>query len=551
MIKYRLSTINSFLKEELDIKTIEQRLAKHAVEINYHDTDYIDLSLPHNRVDLISYYGIARSLQDDYQAGKCILPSLHNLELLIEGTIYVVHCDQTHFTKPESLLLGLTSIIDDTDLTITTPWDQWLKCTQMLYGVRVAVVNKLDTISSVLSSQKNFGHQAHGKRFYLCFYGSYLHKCEVDPKAFKNLVSYTRKSLRNTGITTLVEYANVHLTQHSNLPLAIDRIKSSISPHLTTATIYDTLTKRGYHIQSSGLYVDGPVFRHDINHIQDMVEDIVQQIDIQCLEAEPAIDDTIHGAALRPHHDHEAYVKDLMVRLGFNETKIIPFTDKKGAYMLSDPMDVDRPYMRSDITDLLYDQVIHNLKFKGNDTTLAATKLFEIGTVFTVAGEELYLGFAIHSHKDTDSLRSALGVAEHMLHPETTKVIKEDGITFKLDDHEVGTIKMNSDVALCDLSLASLRSKDYMSDTISIPSNFVNISRDISVQISLTSSYQQIDQCLADVQYQLIDIFTTQEFITYTIRVFYPTEHNVTKDLLNQYVQSITDSLIEKGCVVK
>jgi phenylalanyl-tRNA synthetase beta chain len=201
---------------------------------------------------------------------------------------------------------------------------------------------------------------------------------------------------------------NINNVEEKSINVNIDKVCSIIGQEVKSNKIVSILTSLGFKTnvtnQDNYIVVKVPGFRHDINNIQDIVEEITRIIGIDNIESKPL--DFVERNSINEEYITYMNKKSLRYKSigqGFNETITFVFGDKEklnkyGYKTISDDVDLLNPItnelntLRNTILLNLLDGASLNMK-----NGYKSVSLFEIGSVFDSNREESQRVSFMHS----------------------------------------------------------------------------------------------------------------------------------------------------------
>lgn len=177
---------------------------------------------------------------------------------------------------------------------------------------------------------------------------------------------------------------------HSSVPATTKQISELIGTQYSDEQVEDVFKKLDLAFtKDGGAYSVTPPFeRNDIQIPEDIAEEVGRIVGYEhvsgvALEAKGEVDQNRFRGI--------EHIKDFLVEHGFTEISTQSFA-KKGDIQLANPLDVDRPYLRTELAGNMVTAIEQNkhiapLVLKPKEKL----KLFEIGTIFTKDSEHLSL----------------------------------------------------------------------------------------------------------------------------------------------------------------
>ncbi|MRJ03061.1 MAG: phenylalanine--tRNA ligase subunit beta [Epsilonproteobacteria bacterium] len=204
------------------------------------------------------------------------------------------------------------------------------------------------------------------------------------------------KYLLRRYYTEFMVYAGTHEVvkeiEQKAIKIDFDELDTLIGQTIERSTIVDILKSLEFEILSvteDSMVVKVPVFRHDIDNLQDVAEEIVRLYGIDNIASKPLC----FFEKNRLNRDSEAFgkrrlIRELAVGSGYFETVSFIFSSSKkleryGLPRVAEELDLVNPItseldtLRTSLVPNLLDQVVTNIK-----NGRRRVKLFEVGKVF-------------------------------------------------------------------------------------------------------------------------------------------------------------------------
>jgi phenylalanyl-tRNA synthetase beta chain len=188
----------------------------------------------------------------------------------------------------------------------------------------------------------------------------------------------------------LVGFTDVYLAPQAINPVSVTaaKVNSVLGTQFPASEMEKALVRLDLaHMTQSDTFTVTPRFeRLDLTIPEDLIEEIGRIIGYDKVTASelPAIP---NAAAANDTFQRIEYTREQMIRDGYSEVYTSVFADK-GERAVLNKVGGDRPFMRSNIKDSLADALTRNARIK-DSLGLKKVKLFEIGTVWSAAGEEI------------------------------------------------------------------------------------------------------------------------------------------------------------------
>jgi phenylalanyl-tRNA synthetase beta chain len=612
----------------------------------------IELELTANRGDCLSIYGVARDLSAgldiplnslEYESNDIVKLGLARVAELkttgaVNGSLRYTLADiesiRTSFIT--SLRLAFVGILQDDDLlnlikytthttgVIIRAYDasNMIDSEDEKISINVATVDditniKIDCIdSSILGVSQNSNSMANSNSTRVLFEASY-----IEPKILINAVSSknleTDELYYNTSrgsepklfigikyLTYLLESYNRcnffdgYLSVEEDFEPKIitvntKEISELIGKDIGKSDILNILTSLGFKVNSS---LDGafgvivPQFRHDIENVQDITEEIVRIIGINNIENRPLKFTEVQriNSTVKRYYVKKA-LRERAVSASFFESISYAFTDKsllekynfptiREDLDIINPITEDLNTLRTTILINLLNAVKRNISYSKKSIAL-----FEIGTIFDVERKErevLSIIFSGQSEKEsvinsgkpknidfetfTKKLSSIIGEFElragagknSLIHPyQSADIIIGDeicGFISKLHPTVAEDFGL-PETFIAEISFDSLIPKHINANSIS---KFQGVYKDLSLVIDKNLPYNQVATAIKLLELPLlkkfypIDIYedeTLKNQKSLTIRLFIQSMSETLDDSsIEQTVSKIVESLKEQ-----
>lgn len=246
-----------------------------------------------------------------------------------------------------------------------------------------------------------------------------------------------------------------------------------------------------------GIMCNPPTYRYDINNSYDLIEEILR----------------IHGtSALNVKiESFDPYTKqiniaDILCALNFREIKTFPF-DKTGEVKIQNPIDINYPYMRSNMEDSLSRAI----------DPLSETRVFEIGTVFLKDYEEKRLAILLAGAPQRSLEYSSYSKNMHKKYVfgDLRKII--DLLSNYI---QITPIEMKEREIICEEGIMKISDDYYYCEFRILPTNTksFNLSNMIDISINTTDNWIQIKHKI-NVPIYLIDYYENEDKTVYTFSI--------------------------------
>ncbi|MEJ8622606.1 phenylalanine--tRNA ligase subunit beta [Helicobacter pylori] len=457
---------------ELDESVGELVLGKELNEYTPFNTHVLEISLTPNRGDCLSVLGIAREISAFYHTPlkpikalnftpKSDLITLSAGENIESHLAYYLICNHSLKT-PLNIKLSLAhnNALSENDL------NNFIEFSVHFSGVIMNAysLNKTPMDLSVKNDENNLEsvYINHQKRStiaikhqvqkdlseYLLLEASYIDPISLSLKLHvlkdktlqkDNALIYRSARGSNPNLLDGLNFLSAHLkaaileskqTQHSlkdcALKFQLEDITEILGLAVEKEKIRDILKSLGFKVSVKEpnskpqiLEVVVPNFRHDIQTIQDIAEEILRFVGIDHLISKPL--DSVSNKKSNPHYDTHRFFENLKhkaLACGFKEVIHYVFYSKEkqqklGFEVLEDPLELQNPIttelntLRTSLVCGLLDASLRNknLGFK-------SIALYEKGSVYNAKREEIQkLGFLVSGLQKKESYPDAKGKA--------------------------------------------------------------------------------------------------------------------------------------------
>ena len=336
-----------------------------------------------------------------------------------------------------------------------------------------------------------------------------------------------------------------------------EKFNSLIGTKLDRKVMINYLVRLGFEIKPGSrsgnrFLVRIPANRDDIQIFEDLVEEVARLHGYNELEIGPPV------VSITPAVEAETVrlkdkIRVFLVASGFSEVYNYSFSSKKNpeAYELENPIASDKKYLRTNLEEGITRNLEDNAKF------FDAIRIFELGDVFKVSGEELHLGLGIRLNKTKhgETFLALKGTVEHLLYGLGLSDFhfkpEKSSLEIHIDNQLLGGLdSRGASSALAELDLGRLTS--YLAEEYEyrpIPKYPAGM-RDLSLEVRgglrvgeiLSAIQAQASGNLRDVD--LIDYYDESHF---TFRLVFQSDQKTLLDKeVNQELEKIVSYLAQK-----
>jgi phenylalanyl-tRNA synthetase beta chain len=611
----------------------------------------IELELTANRGDCLSIYGVARDLSaaldipmnsleydnnDKIKIGLARVAELRSSGMICGSLKYTLAKIENIYTSSiTALRLAFIDQLEDNDLSNLARYTTHTTGVIIrAYDASNLLVNDFAKISIGVSSRDNLTDiRVNGKHFStLGVYQSRESMADSSSTTVLFEASYINpntliNSVANKNLKTDELYYNTSRGSEPNLSLGIRyltyllesyndcdffdgylSVEEDFEPKIITANdgdiskligkkiektdILNILTDLGFRVHSSiedAFGVTVPQFRHDIDNIQDITEEIVRIIGIDNIDATPLkFSETQRTNSITKRYYAKKELRQRAVGASFYESISYAFTDKsllekynfptvKEELDIINPITEDLNTLRTTILINLLNALKRNISYSKK-----MVALFEIGTIFDENRNErevLSLVFSGQKEKEsvinsgkpktidfetfTKKLSSIIGDFElrsgveenYLAHPYQSAdiIINNEVCGFVSKLHPVVAEDFDlSDTFIAEVSFDALLPKHIDASNIS---KFQGVYKDLSLVIDKNLPYNQVAMAINHLnlpllkKYYPIDVYEDETLInqkSLTIRLFIQSLNSTLEDRdIEDTVNRIVDTLKE------
>ena len=219
---------------------------------------------------------------------------------------------------------------------------------------------------------------------------SYRFERGTDRSAITSVARFAAALITRVAGGEVVELLDVGAEAQPHPPVTIrtSRVKRLLGVDVTAIGITRRLESLGCGVRSVSedvLSVTPPSWRHDLGLEVDLIEEVAR------LDGYDSLPDELRpfrpgNAGDDPLHLRSTAVRNLLVSIGFMETRPMPFTsqgDERSPRVLN-PLAEDEPFLRASLLDTLSGRIEYNLSRMQRNI-----RLFEVGHVFLPANGRL------------------------------------------------------------------------------------------------------------------------------------------------------------------
>jgi phenylalanyl-tRNA synthetase beta chain len=435
------------------------------------------------------------------------------------------------------------------------------KSTQVLFQASYVEPEQLvDVVSAQkLETDDYYYNTSRGSEPNLCFAISYL----------TYLLEVYYNSTLFDGTLTVDQESSKKI-----IAISVEEICGIIGNEISTTQVINILKSLNFGVQATGEDKFGiivPKYRHDIENIQDIAEEIVRIIGIDNIKAEPLkfVEHNRQNSTMQKYYAKKA-LRSRAVAAGFDESVSYAFTDKSllekyNLPIVDEAFDIINP-ITNDFNTLRTTMAINLLQAAQRNVHYSkkSTGLFEVGTIFSQKREEKEVLALIYTgQKDSENVSNA-GKPNHIDFETFVKKVSSIIGNFELrastDNNKLFHPYQSADIII-DNTVCGYLSKIHPSATevfdlkdtfvaeinfeALVPqhinahaiSKFQGVYKDLSFVINKNIPYNQVSLCIETLELPLLKKF-------YPVDVYEDETLGGDKSLsLRLFIQSLEDTL--------
>ena len=294
------------------------------------------------------------------------------------------------------------------------------------------------------------------------------------------------------------------------LPINVKKVNQIIGTDITEEKYLNYLSKVGFIIDDN--HIIAPSYRSDIGTQNDLAEEVARLIGYDNILKKEL---HIPKAKIANNNEIENKLRYFLLDNGFYEVINFPFVgnNSNDAIKVDNPLDSNKGYLRSNITDSLLDNLIFNEKRQKD-----SIKLFEISDIYTFKNNQI---------KKTRKLGIvASGIAGHNFEDFSRKINKEyltelfkkalpsENFNFQVLDRDSLNTKIKNEIIGCEVDISNF-SLDILKycEVSKSPESFIEYSpisdlpcsiRDLSFSIKDYSKLKILENLILEFDDQLL-----------------------------------------------
>lgn len=346
----------------------------------------------------------------------------------------------------------------------------------------------------------------------------------------------------------LMGFVDMYPALHTNPPVSItlEKIQAVLGSTFTKEHISDAFTRLGFAFTFDGgvFTVTPPFERLDLTLPEDLLEEVVRIIGYDAVPS-VALPPASVPASVNKTFFYTEKIREFLTNNGFSEvfTTVFSVSGERG---IANNINSDRPFLRSSLVVEVTSVLEKNVRLK-EYLNVPQVRVFEIGYVWAHGAETLVLALGVESVKKqptTAHFMQLLGEHLGTVFPENASPVVEVVLAPVIQAlPEVSTYEV--------LPVSSTERYQPFS-------RFPYMVRDIALFIPSNMSSDDIEQIIAEkgsmllVKQFLFDRFEKEGKVSLAFRlVFQSSERTLVEQEVQTLMENISNTLIEKGCVIR
>lgn len=410
----------------------------------------------------------------------------------IEGTIYL---ESNKASSKFTTLLGKNLVLDNEDLVFRDDTGI-INIAGIMGGLRAAC--KKSTTKVLIECAYFQPESIIGKAIKYDIHSDASHKFErgVDPhshdKVLRRVINIIQDHCEVTELKLHSE--NYNIVKDNDLNFDVQVVNNILGSDVSEIFYRESLNKLGFKISPTNK-IQIPTFRHDITQQNDLAEELARVIGYDNLPLQSLKFDR---AQIIPEPNLKRKLKSFFVDNGFTESINMPFIAEdlvnSKTIRVDNPLDSNREYLRTNITNSLIENVIYNEKRQKD-----SIKLFEMSDIYYLNKGEI-----VKESKIAIIVSGRLGLNYSDFSKKLDKFYLTD--LFKLFDYDIKDEIIEVDRALLDSKIKTpiyaleIPTSLLLSNIIDIETSdgFANTSKQYKHVSEFPSSYRDFSFSISD-----------------------------------------------------
>ncbi len=318
-----------------------------------------------------------------------------------------------------------------------------------------------------------------------------------------------------------------------------ERVRQVLGLEISDAEIDNALTRVGLkNLGDSNWEIPG--YRREINREADLIEEIAHVIGIEKIPSR-AEGLFASGSDADAAYDFAMDLRRKLAGLGFHEARTSTLVSNSDAAHFGDSVALKNPFgddqsrLRNSLLPGLFAALRRNL-----DQGAKSIPLFEVGRIFTPAGEFPRLALALTGDRQAPDWRSTstrpwdifdlLGALQHLGHLSTQPLANPPapfgaaaeilldgqsiGLAGQLHPREARALGIETPILAAELDLAAWRSKTHRDTTVTALPKFPGSTRDIAFVAPLALPYGEVRRAIESLAEPLLESISLFDLFT-------------------------------------
>ncbi len=352
----------------------------------------------------------------------------------------------------------------------------------------------------------------------------------------------------------LVGYNEIKGTASTEVLVTVSlaKINSVLGLSLTVSDVTEVINRFGWEYKESGeeFEITAPFERTDLNIAEDIIEEIGRIYGYQHVTA--VFPEPIEQTEINQRFYYSEIIREVLIEKGFSEIYTSSFRSEDKV-KLANAFASDKGYLRGDLKTNLKEALIKNAP-NADLLGVRQIRIFEIGTVFSNAGEELMLALGVQSPS---------GYKAKADDPIITDALKGLSDTLGVSISESaqdGIIEISLGEILKRLPVVTSYTKTEPEPSLTYKpfSSYPAIVRDIAMWVDEGINIKDVEGLLNEkagplrIRTTLFDEFKKDGKVSYAFRiVFQSNEKTLTDNEVNTVMDGIYEAVRERGFEVR
>lgn len=337
-----------------------------------------------------------------------------------------------------------------------------------------------------------------------------------------------------------------------SVTVSLAKINSVLGLSLTVSDVTEVIDRFGWEYKESGeeFEITAPFERTDLNIAEDVIEEIGRIYGYQHVTA--VIPEPIEQTEINQRFYYSEIIREVLIEKGFSEIYTSSFRSEDKV-KLANAFASDKGYLRGDLQTNLKEAMNKNAP-NADLLGVRQVRIFEIGTVFSNAGEELMLALGVQSPS---------GYKAKADDPIITDALKGLSDTLGVSISESaqnGIVEISLGEILKRLPMVTNYTKSEPGKSLTYKpfSSYPAIVRDIAMWVDEGIDIKDVEGLLSEkagplrIRTTLFDEFKKDGKVSYAFRlVFQSNEKTLTDNEINTVMDGVYEAVRERGFEVR